>query len=123
MDPSFPEPFEKDNTPHLNNGILLEKYTGGPGKGGAVEAPAEFMGGLTRLFNEHNVLWQTGTIGKVDAGGGGTIAIFPAERGIETIDIGVPLLSMHAPMEISSKIDLYNAYLAFKLFMGSGNLR
>jgi aspartyl aminopeptidase len=120
-DPSFPTPFEKNNTAHLNGGLLLEKYTGGRGKGGAVEASAEYMGKITRLLTEKGVIWQTGAIGAVDAGGGGTIAAFPASKSIETMDIGIPLLSMHAPLEISSKLDLYNGYLGFKAFYEAEN--
>ncbi len=117
FDPNFPEPTERNNTPYLNNGLLLTKYTGSRGKGGASDANAEFVAKIRNLFDENGVLWQIGELGKVDAGGGGTIAQFVANLDMEVIDCGVPLLSMHSPYEIAGKIDIFMAYKGYKAFM------
>ena len=116
-DPTFPEPFEKRNTAFLNHGIVVTKYTGARGKSGTSDASAEFMGTITNLLDEANVPWQAGELGKVDFGGGGTIAKFVANQNIDVVDVGVAVLSMHAPFEITSKLDVYSAYLAFKAFI------
>ncbi|MBE7011052.1 MAG: aminopeptidase [Ruminococcaceae bacterium] len=119
FDPNFPETTERNNTPFLNHGILLTKYTGSRGKSGASDANAEFVAKIRNLFEKNGVLWQIGELGKVDAGGGGTIAQFVANLDMEVIDCGVPLLSMHSPYEIAGKIDIYMAYKGYKAFMES----
>ncbi|NLY36990.1 MAG: aminopeptidase [Tissierellia bacterium] len=117
FDPNFPEVTEKLNTAHLGCGGSLNKYTGVRGKGGSNDANAEFLQELRELFDKKNVLWQTGELGKVDQGGGGTIAFILAKYGAEVVDFGLPVLSMHAPIELISKADLYAAYEAYKAFM------
>lgn len=116
FDPTFPEVFERQNTSFMNKGVVVTKYTGSRGKSGTSDANAEFMGFVTNLFDQENVTWQVGELGKVDEGGGGTIAKFVANRNIDVVDVGVPVLSMHAPFEITGKLDVYNTYLAFKAF-------
>ena len=115
-DPSFPGPFEKRNSSLLNHGIVITKYTGARGKAGTSDASAETMGEVTSLLEKAGVAWQIGELGKVDAGGGGTIAKFVANHNIDVVDVGVAVLSMHAPFEVTSKLDVYHAYLAFAAF-------
>jgi aspartyl aminopeptidase len=117
FDPTYPEVSEKQNTAYLGNGVCITKYTGSRGKAGANDANAEFVGKVRRLFNENGVVWQIGELGKVDMGGGGTVAQYAANYGMEVLDCGVALLSMHAPYELSSKVDVYMAYKAYKVFM------
>ncbi|MGB9780032.1 aminopeptidase [Caldanaerobacter sp.] len=117
FDPTYPEVSEKQNTAYLGNGVCITKYTGSRGKAGANDANAEFVGKVRRLFNENGVIWQVGELGKVDMGGGGTVAQYAANYGMEVLDCGVALLSMHAPYELSSKVDVYMAYRAYKVFM------
>lgn len=117
FDPNYPSPFEKNNTPMLSYGTVVVKYTGSRGKAGSSDASAEFTGEIRRLFNQNNILWQTGELGKVDAGGGGTIAQYVANLDVDTIDCGVALLSMHSPFELASKIDIYMTYKAYLAFM------
>lgn len=117
FDPNFPEVTEKLNTAHLGCGGSLNKYTGVRGKGGSNDANAEFLQELRMLFHKKDILWQTGELGKVDQGGGGTIAFILAKYGAEVVDFGLPVLSMHAPIELISKADLYAAYEAYKAFM------
>ncbi len=116
FDPTFPGVYEKNNTSFANRGIVVTKYTGSRGKGGTSDASAEFMGKIRRLFDENGVLWQVGELGKVDEGGGGTVAKYVASHNIDVVDVGVPVLSMHAPYEVVSKIDLYMAYKGFLIF-------
>lgn len=116
LDPSYSEVSDKRNSARLGYGLNLTKYTGGRGKGGASEASAEFMGKIRRLLNAHEIPWQPGDLGKVDEGGGGTIAQFLADLGIDVLDAGVPILSMHSPFELASKVDVYAAYRAYKVF-------
>ena len=116
FDPSFPEPMDINNGCQLNYGVAVTKYTGARGKSGSSDASAEFVGKVRRLFDENGVEWQTGELGKVDAGGGGTVAQYLANLDIDVIDVGVPVLSMHSPFEVTSKIDTYMAYKAFKVF-------
>lgn len=116
FDPNFPEVSEKKNSSFVNNGVVITKYTGSRGKGGTSDASAEYMGKIRRMLNANDVVWQIGELGKVDAGGGGTVAMYVANLDIDTIDLGVPVLSMHAPFEIVSKLDVYMAYKAFKVF-------
>ena len=116
FDPNFPSFFEKKNAAHFGHGLVLNKYTGSRGKSGSNDANAEYIGHLRRIFDDNGVAFQMSELGKVDMGGGGTIAYICALYGMEVIDSGVALLSMHAPMEISSKADIYEAkkgYLAF----------
>ena len=96
--------------------MAIYKYTGARGKSGTSDACAEMVSYLTRLLEKNNVVWQIGEMGKLDLGGGGTVAKFVATQDIDTIDIGVPVLSMHAPFEVVSKADVYMAYLTFKAF-------
>jgi aspartyl aminopeptidase len=116
MDPIYSSVLEKKNAAYLGKGIVLTKYTGVRGKSGSNEANAEFVGYLRDLFNNHGITWQMAELGKVDQGGGGTIAYILAEYGMEVIDCGVALLSMHAPWEIASKADIYETYKAYKVF-------
>lgn len=115
-DPDYAEVYDSLNAARLGAGVSIETYTGWGGKYSASEAGAEFTAMVRRIFNDAKVNWQTGTLGKVDIGGGGTIAKHIAQMNMDVIDIGVPLLSMHAPFEIASKADIYSAYLAYKAF-------
>lgn len=118
VDPNYENVYEKRNATYLGRGIVLQKYTGSRGKYDASDANAEFVGEIRKLFNDNNIIWQTGELGKVDEGGGGTIAQYLANLGIDVIDCGVPVLSMHSPFEITSKIDIYTLYNAYKVFYG-----
>lgn len=116
FDPNFPDVMEKKNSAYFGNGIVFNKYTGARGKSGCNDANPEFIAELRSTLGKHNVSWQTAELGKVDEGGGGTIAYILAEYGMEVIDCGIALLNMHAPWEISNKADIYEAkkgYLAF----------
>jgi len=115
-DPAFPEAFEKRNSSLLNCGVVLTKYTGSRGKSGTNDASAEYIGWLRAAMAADEVVWQAGELGKVDYGGGGTVAKFIAKQNIETVDLGVPVLSMHAPYEVISKVDIYEAHRAFAAF-------
>lgn len=117
FDPTFPEVNEKNNCAYINKGVVVTKYTGARGKSGTSDASAEFTGRVRRLLDAHDVVWQTGELGKVDIGGGGTVAAYIANLDVDTIDLGVPVLSMHAPYEIVSKLDTYMAYRAFSVFV------
>jgi len=118
FDPNFPSPYEKKNCARANYGVTVCKYTGSRGKGGSSDASAETMAQVRRIFNENGVLWHTAELGKVDAGGGGTIAQYVANLGVDTVDCGVPVLSMHAPFEVIAKLDVYMAFKAFSAFFG-----
>ena len=113
-DPNFADVFEKRNAALACYGVGIAKYTGSRGKGGASDADAETVGYVRRLFEANDVIWQIAELGKVDAGGGGTVAMYMANRNITTIDAGVPVLSMHAPFEVVSKLDCYETYKAMK---------
>ncbi len=113
-DPNYPDVFEKRNESQLNHGIGLCKYTGARGKSGASDADAETVAYVRRLFDEAGVIWQISELGKVDAGGGGTVAMYMANRNITTLDAGVPVLSMHAPFETVGKLDCYETYKGMK---------
>lgn len=115
-DPTFNSVFEKNNTSYLNKGVVITKYTGARGKSGTSDASAEYMGKIRAMLDKANVVWQIGELGKVDAGGGGTVAKYIANLDIDVVDLGVPVLSMHAPYEVVSKLDLYMAYKAFYTF-------
>ena len=110
FDPNFPEVSEKRNESKVNYGMAICKYTGARGKSGTSDASAEIVAYLRRLYERENVVWQMAALGKVDQGGGGTIAKFMANRNIDTIDAGVPVLSMHAPFEVVGKLDCYMTY-------------
>ncbi len=114
FDPNFAETCDRRNNSMLNYGVAICKYTGSRGKGGASDASAEAMQHVRATFKEAGVLWQIATLGKVDQGGGGTVAAYMANRNIVTVDAGVPVLSMHAPMELVSKLDCYMTMLACK---------
>ena len=115
-DPTWSAPFEKNNSSFLNNGVCVTKFTGARGKSGTSDASAEYVSWVKTLLEENHVLWQTGELGKVDAGGGGTVAMYIANMDVDTIDVGVPVLSMHSPYEIVAKVDVYMAYKAFLTF-------
>ena len=117
FDPNFPEVMEKQNSAFMGKGININKYTGARGKSGASDANAEFVGKVRGIFDAAGVEYQFSELGKVDEGGGGTIAYLLADRGMNVLDCGVPILSMHAPCEISSKYDIYQGYKAYKAFL------
>ena len=117
FDPTYPSVMEKNNASYINYGVVVTKYTGSRGKYGTSDASAEFTGRIRSLMNKNNVIWQTGELGKVDAGGGGTVAMYIAAMNVDVIDVGVPVLSMHAPYEVVAKADLYMAYKAFRAFI------
>ena len=119
-DPLYASVFEKKNAAYLGRGVCFNKFTGSRGKSGSNDANAEFMGKLRRIMDGNGIRWQTAELGRVDVGGGGTIAYICALYGMEVIDSGVAVLSMHAPMEIISKADLYEAVRAYRAFMLEG---
>lgn len=114
LDPLYAEVSERQNAALINYGVGFCKFTGARGKSGASDASAELVGYLRRLCEEHGVIWQMCELGKVDQGGGGTVAMFMAQRDIDTIDAGVPVLSMHSPFETTSKLDCYMTYKCMK---------
>ncbi|MBM7562402.1 aminopeptidase [Fusibacter tunisiensis] len=116
FDPNYAGAYEKRNSAYVGKGVQLVKYTGARGKGGCNDANAEFLGEVRNLFNANDIVWQIGELGKVDQGGGGTIAYILANSDAEVVDCGVPVLSMHAPYEIVSKVDVYMTYKAYKAF-------
>ncbi|WP_281645781.1 aminopeptidase [Parendozoicomonas sp. Alg238-R29] len=116
LNPLFKQVHDSQNASRLGYGIVLTKYTGARGKNGSNDADAEFVGELRALFDSHDITWQTGMLGEVDEGGGGTVAMLLAQYGIRTIDAGAALLSMHSPMEIASKFDVHEIYRAYKAF-------
>ena len=117
FDPCYASVFEKQNAAMLNLGVCFNKYTGSLGKSGASDARAEFMAAVRRVMDDANVCWQTSELGKVDIGGGGTIAWLCAKYAMNVIDCGVPVLSMHAPWEVISKADLWEAYKGYRAFL------
>lgn len=116
VDPIYAHVSEKNNASYLGRGIGLNKYTGARGKSGASDANAEFVAEIRNIFETNDIRYQIGELGKVDIGGGGTIAYILANKGIDVIDCGVPVLSMHSPYEVTSKLDLYEAYRGYKAF-------
>ena len=116
FDPAYSSVYEKRNSTFINCGAAVSKYTGARGKSSTNDADAEFMGWIRDIFDDNGVYWQTGELGAVDAGGGGTVAKFIANLGIDTVDVGVPVLSMHAPYELISKADVYSLYKACLAF-------
>lgn len=115
-DPTFASVYEERNSCYINKGCVLTKYTGARGKSGSNDASAETMAKVIQIMDDNGVYWQTGELGAVDAGGGGTIAQFVAKMDVDVVDLGVPILSMHSPFELASKLDIYNTYKAFKAF-------
>ena len=115
-DPTYADAFEPDTGTYAGRGVAIYKYTGSRGKSSTSDASAELVNYLTHLMDSNNIVWQIGEMGKIDLGGGGTVAKYVANQDIDTIDIGVPVLSMHSPFEVVSKADVYMAYLTFKAF-------
>lgn len=117
FDPTFPDVMERRNASFLNYGVVVTKYTGARGKSGTSDASAEYAAYVRNMLDKAGIVWQTGELGKVDLGGGGTVAMFIANMGVDVIDLGVPVLSMHAPFETTSKFDVYMCYKAMYEFM------
>lgn len=117
IDPKYPEVFEKMNCSFLGGGIAISKATGSRGKYDASDANPEFIARIRALWDEMEVMWQAGNLGKVDIGGGGTVAKYMTYFGMEVVDCGVPVLGMHSPFEVTSKADVYMAYLAYRSFL------
>ena len=117
LDPTFQDVMERRNASRLNYGVVVTKYTGARGKSGTSDASAEYMAYIRKLLDENNIIWQSGELGKVDLGGGGTVAQFIANMGIDVVDLGVPVLSMHAPFETTAKLDIYMCHRAMYEFM------
>ena len=117
FDPTFPEVLDKKNAAMIGHGVTISKYTGARGKGGCNDANAEYLAYVRKVFDQNEVIWQIGELGKVDQGGGGTIAYILAQYGAEVVDCGVPMLSMHAPLELVSKADIYMTYRAYSSFL------
>lgn len=116
IDPIYAQVSERNNASYLSRGIALNKYTGARGKSGASDANAEFVAEIRNIFENNDIRYQMGELGKVDIGGGGTIAYILANKGIDVIDCGVPVLSMHSPYEVTSKLDIYEAYKGYTAF-------
>jgi aspartyl aminopeptidase len=116
FDPNFSEVYESKNAAKINCGITMSKYTGSGGKGGTNDAPAEYIAWIRKIFEDNGVIWQAAELGKTDQGGGGTVAKYIAKHNIETVDLGVAVISMHAPYELVSKADVYTAHKAFLAF-------
>ncbi len=116
FDPTFADVYEKQNASYLNHGPVFTKYTGSRGKSGSNDASAETMQKIIQYMDAADIMWQIGELGKVDEGGGGTIAQFMGDMDVDTVDLGVPVLCMHAPFEVTSKLDVYYTYKAFKAF-------
>ena len=117
FDPNYPSVMEKKNSAFMGRGVAFNKYTGVRGKSGSNDADAEYIAEIRSIMDKHGVTWQTAELGKVDQGGGGTIAYILAEYGMDVIDCGVPVLNMHAPWEIASKADIYEAMKAYRAFL------
>ena len=117
-DPLFAEAFEKRSASFLGRGVVFSKFTGSRGKSGSNDANAEYLAKLRRIMDDHGVNFQMAELGKVDIGGGGTIAYILSLYGMEVIDCGVAVLNMHAPWEITSKADVYEAYRCYEAFLG-----
>lgn len=116
FDPTFPDVMDKKNCAFINYGVCVTKFTGARGKSGTSDASAEFVARVRTLLDNNSVIWQTGELGKVDGGGGGTVAAYLANMNMDVIDVGVPVISMHAPFEIVAKTDVYMTYRAFLVF-------
>lgn len=118
-DPTFSDVFESRNSSYLNRGVAVMKYTGSRGKSSSNDTSAETMAYVIKILDDNNVVWQTGELGKVDIGGGGTISKYMSQRNIDTVDIGVPVLSMHSPYEITAKLDIYHTYLGYAALLNT----
>lgn len=116
FDPTYGEAYEKNNSCYVNYGVVITKYTGARGKSGTSDASAEFMGEVRSMLDAAGVQWQTGELGKVDGGGGGTVAMYVAAHNVDVVDVGVPVLSMHAPFEVVAKNDVYQTFKAFDAY-------
>ncbi|MCM8830349.1 MAG: aminopeptidase, partial [Candidatus Omnitrophica bacterium] len=116
FDPNYKEVADPRNTARLGCGVVLTKITGGKGKGHSIEPTGEYIAYIRDIFDKNGVIWQTGEIGKIEQGGGGTVATYIARYNVDTIDCGTGVLSMHAPYELTSKADVYSTYLAYKSF-------
>ena len=116
-DPTFQDVMERRNASFLNYGVVVTKYTGARGKSGTSDASAEYVAEVRALLDKAGIVWQTGELGKVDIGGGGTVAMYIANMGVDVVDLGVPVLSMHAPFETTAKLDVYMCYRAMYEFM------
>lgn len=119
LDPNYESVLDRRNAARMGFGVSISRYTGSRGKYGTSEANVEFIGEVRRIFSNAGIMWQSGELGKVDQGGGGTIAQFLAVYGMDVLDCGVPLLSMHAPFEVAHKADLYMTYLAYRAFLAA----
>lgn len=117
LDPTFADVMDRRNASFLNYGVVVTKYTGARGKSGTSDASAEYVAYVRNMLDSANITWQTGELGRVDLGGGGTVAMFIANMGVDVIDLGVPVLSMHAPFETTAKFDVYMCYRAMYEFM------
>lgn len=117
MDPTFKDPFEPRNASLLNYGVVVTKYTGSRGKAGTSDASAEYVASIRNMLDTAGIIWQSGELGKVDIGGGGTVAMYIANLGVDVVDLGVPVLSMHSPFETTAKLDVYMCYRAMYEFM------
>ena len=117
FDPNYANVNEKKNTAYFGKGVVFMKYTGSRGKSGSNDASAEYIGKLRKIMDDNNVSFQTAELGRVDLGGGGTIAYILANYGMNVIDSGVGVQNMHAPYEVISKVDLYEAYKSYKAFL------
>ena len=117
LDPSYKGVFEDNNAAYLGRGIVFNKYTGARGKSGCNDADPKFIAQIRKIMDDNNVYFQTAELGKVDVGGGGTIAYILGNKDMYVIDAGISVLSMHAPFEIVSKVDVYEAYLAYIAFL------
>ncbi len=117
VDPAYGSVFEPKNSAYLGHGLVFNKYTGARGKSGSNDARAEFVARVRRIMDDADVSFQTAELGRVDAGGGGTIAFIPARFGMDVIDSGVPVLSMHSPWEVTSKADIYEAFRGYQAFL------
>ncbi len=115
-DPTFQDVMERRNASFVNYGVVITKYTGARGKSGTSDASAEYVAFVRKMLDDAGIIWQTGELGKVDAGGGGTVAMYIANLGVDTVDLGVPVLSMHAPFETTAKLDVYMCYRAMYEF-------
>lgn len=118
FDPNYPSVMEKNNASFINHGACITKYTGARGKSGTSDASGEFMAKIRHILDKNGVIWQTGELGKVDQGGGGTVAAYIANLNVDVVDLGVPVLSMHAPFEVVSKFDIYMTYKACLALFG-----
>ncbi len=116
-DPTFQDVMERRNASFLNYGVVLTKYTGARGKSSTSDASAEFVASVRNMLDNEGIVWQSGELGRVDLGGGGTVAMFIANMGVDVVDLGVPVLSMHAPFETTAKFDIYMCYRAMYEFM------